>query len=110
MGRVLYGTSWISEDELCLGLFEMNEQAPDYSGFRRYQIIFVMRNDKPAEFRIDLGPEKAFRRDQFRIPGGVINDQTHKIEILHTVGELREIAEWIREAPAMDIRELCQVG
>lgn len=110
MARILYGTDWISEDEPCLGLFEMNEQAPDYSGFRRYQIIYVVRHDRIAEFRIDLGAEKAFRRDQFNIPGGVINTKTGKMDILHTVGELREIAEWIREKPAMDIRELCRVG
>lgn len=68
-----------------------------------------MRNDKPTEFRQDLGAAKDFQGiDQFRIPGGAIDD-SGVIYIEETVGSLIEIANQMRGKPSFDKRELVQV-
>lgn len=88
----------VSMDEPCIGLCEMNlPSGLPGGGIRRYQIIYVVRDDKRAEFKRDLGPAKKFRADQFRIPGAVIDDTTRRVTILHTVGQLVEIANRMRE-------------
>ena len=97
MTNIIVGATSLSPDEPCFGLCEMNLQAPDNKGFRRYQIIYVVRNDRVAEFRRDLGPAGDFKADQFRIPGGIIDPVTKKIYTEETVGRLTEIAEQLRE-------------
>uniref|UniRef100_A0A6M3KCY5 Uncharacterized protein n=1 Tax=viral metagenome TaxID=1070528 RepID=A0A6M3KCY5_9ZZZZ len=102
--KLLYGTTWISEEEPCLGLFEMNLQTPDYSGFHRYQIIYVMRGDAPAEYREDMGKESLWKgAEQIRIPGGAMEDGKYYVE--ETVGTLRQMASQLRVNP-IDIRDL----
>jgi len=104
--KLRYGTHWVTEDEPCLGLYEMNLQSPNSRGFHRYQIIFVMRGDKPAEYRRDMGLAKNFKADQLRVLGGVKDDVTGKFYIEHTVGELREIADQRRGVNLFDKGEL----
>lgn len=90
-------TDYILFDEPCYGLYELNYKSPDQHTRRRYQIIIVMRNDKPAEYRKDMGSVKKFKGlDQFRIPGGVQNETTGRFDIVHTVGELMDIADYLR--------------
>jgi len=89
-------TITISLDEPAVSLSELNLQAPDSKGWRRYQIIYVVRRDRIAEYREDLGLREAFIANEFRIPGGVYDEKTGAIECLHTVGELRDIADWTR--------------
>jgi len=97
---LLQGTDWVSLDEKALGLYEMNMQSPDYSGFHRYQIILVTRGEKPAEYRRDLGKvQKKWKRDQLRIPS--YNE--------HTVGELQDMAEEMRNEPAFDKYDLAGI-
>ena len=110
MTKLLYGTQYVLLDEPCLGLYEMNLQAPDSSGFRRYQIIYVMRGDKPAEMRKDMGKAKSFTANQFRIPGGAKDEVTGRYYIEHTVGELIDIANHMRGNPPFDKRELAGVN
>lgn len=88
-------TLQVSPDEPCFGLAEMNLQGPSYRGFHRYQIVYVIRADHLAEHREDLGLAARFHADQFRIPGGVVSD-LGRYEIVHTVGELRDIADQLR--------------
>ena len=64
----------------------------------RFQVIIVVRDDSLAEFRIDLGLASDFKRPEFRIPGGVVVGHG-RIEILHTVAELQEIADTLRHTP-----------
>jgi len=111
MAKILYGTHWIAEDEPCLGLFEIHEQSLGSHGFHRYQIIYVMRGDKPAEYRLDMGLVKDhwLDVDSFRIPGGAYNEETDKFYVEHTVGELREMAESLRCSKSWDKRELAKV-
>jgi len=105
MAKILYGTHYINEDEPCLGLFELELQSPGSKGFHRYQIIYVMRGEKPAEFRKDMGLASEFNHDQLRIPGGAYDPDTDKYYVEHTVGELRQIADQLRLIP-MDKKDL----
>lgn len=95
---VLAATNAVSMDEPCLGLVEVNLQSPGSKGFRRYQIITVIRNDGKAECWRNLGKAARWKIDQFRILGGVQADNG-RFEIVHTVGELYDIATYMREGP-----------
>jgi len=106
MAKLRYGTHYIAEDEPCLGLFEMNLQSPGSRGFHRYQIIYVMRDDMPAEYRKDMGLAKKFKAIQIRIPGGAWDEYTGRYYVEHTVGELVEMARDMRENPSFDLQEL----
>lgn len=97
MGVLIAGTETVRLDEPCFGLAELNLQSPGSKGWRRYQVLQVVRNDRIAEHRRDLGPAGLFVAPQFRIPGGVIDEATGRIEILHTVGELVDIADYQRD-------------
>jgi len=92
MGRVTVATQWIDFNEPAFRLREMNLQAPNGTGWHRYQIISVVRDDRLAEYQEDLGPREDFSADEFEIPGGVWDSLTGKGEILHTVAELRAYA------------------
>ncbi len=96
---LIIGTQAVNTDEPCLNLSEVNLVRPDSKGIDRYLILTVIRNDKPEEFRVDLGSAKNFKVEEFRIPGGAIDERTGKIYIEHNVGELLEIANTLRERP-----------
>jgi hypothetical protein len=103
MSKILYGTHFVSTDEPCVGLFEVEEQSPMSKGFHRYQVVYVLRGDKPAEYRIDMGSIKKWKGvSQLRIPGGAEIDGKFYIE--ETVGRLRDIADMIR-GEELDMRE-----
>ena len=93
---LLAETLAVSEDEPCFMLAELNFQSPGSRGWRRYQHLVVVRDEKLADARIDLGPAKEHTAPGFRIPGGVHDEKSGRIEILHTVGELRDIADFQR--------------
>ena len=101
MGKLIAAAIEVHLDEPAFNLTEINLQAPDNKEWRRYQIISVLRGDKLAEYREDLGPRDNFTADAFRIPGGVWDAATRRIEVLHSVGELREIAEVVRLGPTV---------
>ena len=101
MTKLISATVDVHLDEPAFNLTEVNLQAPDNSGWRRYQIIFVVRGERMAEYREDLGPKESFTADSFRIPGGVWDASTRRMEVLHSVGELREIAEYVRLGPTV---------
>lgn len=96
MTGLIPATHAVKMEEPCFLLTEQNLQRPDSRGWRRYQIMYVVRNDRLAEFRKDLGPARSFSTEVFRILGGVRDEQTGRIHILHTVGELVDIAEFFR--------------
>lgn len=89
-------TLWVSMDEPAYYLIESNLQSPGSRGWRRYQRIWVIRNDAVAEWKKDLGAAANFTAPGFGIPGGVTDEQTGHIEVFHTVGELVDIADAIR--------------
>ena len=101
MSKLISAAIEVHLDEPAFNLSEINLQAPDNSGWRRYQIIYVVRGERMAEYREDLGPKDDFSADSFRIPGGVWDANTKRMEVLHSVGELREIAEYVRLGPTV---------
>jgi hypothetical protein len=103
-------TNVVNLNEPCFGLFEINLQSPGSRGFHRYQILYVVRGDKLSEAWLDMGLAKKFKVDQFRIPGGVADGETGRIEICHTVGELMDIADFLRINRPFDKRELVKVN
>lgn len=90
---MIIGTSYVLPSEPAFNLSEVNLQSPGSRGWRRYQVITVVRNDQLADHKIDLGPAKDFKADQIRIPGGVVDEVSGKIYIEHTVQELQAIAD-----------------
>lgn len=80
-------------DEAAYGLSEVNLLGPWVEGvgetMRRYQIIYVNRDDRLAEYREDLGLASDFDAITFRIPS----------LWEHTVGELKDIATDLRNRP-----------
>ena len=95
------GTNYILPDEPCFTLSELDEMTP--TGLRRVRNYFVIRGDKIAKYREDMGDAKDFKTDQRRILGGVKIGE--KIYIEHTVNELREIADQMK-LTSFDKREL----
>lgn len=53
-------TDFYSPDEKVLGLQEVELLTPDSKATHRYQILYVVRNDKPAKYITDLGSVVAF--------------------------------------------------
>lgn len=97
MSKLILGTNVVAMDEPAWSLKEINGPAPDSKSVRRWQVIKVVRNDCLVEFRRDLGLAKRYAANEFLIPGGVLTDEaTGRAEILHTVGELYDIAELLR--------------
>lgn len=104
---MIAGTDFVLEDEPCFALFERNIMPPDSRGVRRYEILHIIRNWMPYEYRRDMGLESAWQGIQeFRILGGILEGNI--LEAYETVGSMREMAQKIRHAPAMDIVELVQ--
>ena len=99
MNKLFPATLVIRRDEPCFNLSELNQLSSGLNqALHRFQVIIVVRDDRLAEYRVDLGPAGAFNRPEFRIPGGVVVGHG-RIEILHTVAELMEIADNLRNTP-----------
>jgi len=96
--EIIPSTSYVLYDEPCFRLAEVNLQSPGSRGWRRYQVVYVIRNDRLAEYRKDLGPAKKFNANQFQIPGGGYEDNG-RMWIEETVGRLMEIADTLRSRP-----------
>lgn len=93
-------TTRVSPDEPCLLLTEQVLQRPGSRGWRRFQILHVMRGDTAAEYRKDMGPASKFKGvDSFRVPGGARDADTGRYYVEHTVGELRDVADALRDLP-----------
>ena len=106
---LLPATLEISYDELAYSLSELIQPSP-LGAPRRFQIILVIRDNDLAEYRIDLGPSSDFTAPEFRSPGGIVDEITGRGEILHTVGELKDIAIEMRErgVPTLPRRDIWQ--
>ena len=75
---------------------EAHLQSPDSKGFHRYRIILVNRDGKLAEFREDMGLASNFKGiRQFNVPS----------LWEHSVSELLEIADVLRNETFIDIKE-----
>ncbi len=96
-------TDYVIDDEPCYNLSELNLVADD-GKFHRYQILAVMRGDRLAEYKEDMGLTKDFKAHQLRVMGGDI--QNNRIYIEETVASLREEANLMRDETPLNIREL----
>lgn len=96
MSKILFGTHYVTPDEPCFSLKEVNLRTPDSKGIHRYMIVTVVRNDKLAEHRRDLGPASAFTMEEFVVPGGMTDPINKRIYIEETVGRLMQIADELR--------------
>lgn len=74
-------------DEPCWLLRETNELNKSMRSLRRYQRVWVNRNDHIAVFTKDLGLASDFTYPELQIPA----------EWQHSVAELQEIADQVRE-------------
>jgi len=90
----------VSPGEKAFALYEVAEQSPESRGFHRYQVILVNRDDKLAEFRVDMG-----RADKWK------NVRLINIPSLweHTVSELQFIAGQIRDESPQDELDLVEL-
>lgn len=102
----------ISYDEPALSLAETDVMSGQPGlGLRRVRKIRVIRSDAVATYEEDLGPSIAFIAGSFYLAGGVVvkkngevtplpenipHEQVHRIQALHTVGELMDIAAILR--------------
>ena len=104
---LLPATLEVSYDEPAFNLAELIQPVP-VGEPRRFQIILVLRNGALAEYRTDLGPASEFITPEFRIIGGVVDEVTGRGEILHTVGELKDMADdmHINAAPIVQTRDV----
>lgn len=73
-------------------LRETNELNKSFRSRRRYQRIWVNRNDELTVFTKDLGPAADFTYPELQIPA----------EWEHTVAELQAIAEEVREGKELN--------
>jgi len=96
MAKLLGGTQFVLGNEACYRLSEVNLQSPDSRGFHRYQILWVIRDDRITEYVEDMGLSKNIKSDPLIILG--CEDET--------VSRLKDIADQIREDPPFDKREL----
>ena len=88
----------VSGDERAFWLTEFPYQSPNFRGFHRYQIIYVVRDGMLAEFHTDMGVSKGVK--YISIPG----------YFEHTVAQLRDLADEERnEKDRVDFMDLLQL-
>ena len=79
-------------------LWEEDKWNPPDNQRHRYQMVAVVRDDKPAIFTQDLGPSVKYPGIPFQAHGAVKSDTGHTF-IIHTVSELQYYAEISRNSP-----------
>lgn len=99
---IMPATTWVLADEPCCSLSELNEMAPDFHSLRRYQILHVVRGDRLAEYRTDLGLASDFRALPFQIVGGFMDGKTGRIYIEETVSRMKDMADQMRNRDESD--------
>lgn len=90
----------VTGDEKAMALLEVNSQSPGNRGMHRYQIIYVIRGDRVAEFRRDMGMAKKWRGVQY------LNIPSY---LEHSVDELMDIADYLRSERKIDLHEWLQL-
>ena len=92
-------TKYVTEDEPCYLLAELNLISASRMQRHRYQVLKVARSDRLVTAYVDLGLASRHKADEFTIPGGYVDESTGRGSVFSTVGELREIANRLRDAP-----------
>ena len=94
----------VSPDEPCLRLSELYQLDENNSKLRRYQVTYVIRYDKPAKHMLDMGPYESFTTSEFHLPGAVKDERTGNVTIVHTVAELQDVANALRDQPQEQVK------
>jgi len=102
------GTAFLLDDEPCFCLTE--DDHVENLKRNRYRSYTVVRGDRLATYREDMGNSKKFKTDPIRVMGGVVDEFTGKIYIEHTVGELRDIAQSLRNKPMFKMGEFMGIA
>ena len=97
VSRIELSSTEIMGHEPCYYISEMNKQAHDSSGFRRFQTITVIRNDRKVKFERDIGDSRLFG-EQFQLVCGVPNGKGGG-EALYTVEEAIRMAQTMNLKP-----------
>ncbi len=100
MAELTIAANTIRGNERAIGLVETNYQSPGNHGFHRYQIIYVIRDGRLAEFRRDMGVSENFKG---------INPMNIPSLLEHTVDELMFLADDFRGQPKLDVHELLEL-
>lgn len=88
----------VNGDEKAFWLTEFPYQSPNFKGLHRYQIVYVVRNGKLAEFHTDMGVSKGVK--YISIPS----------YFEYTVDQLRDLADEERnEKDRVDFMDLLQL-
>ena len=87
----------VHPNEYALLLQELTQPSPGFRESHRYQIIKVVRGDRIATYRKDLGPARNFRGTDMSFIGGQIDDRAGRGKMWHTVAELQAMAEETRD-------------
>lgn len=101
MTRLARATSYAEDNEKAMGIAEVEKMHPDNHGFHRFQIIYVIRDGKIAEFTKDLGMAKDY---------SWTNPFTIYSFMEYSVGELMGMAEQVRNTPPYDKADLAGVS
>lgn len=94
---------FVAEDEPCYLLAELHLLNASNMARHRYQILKVVRSDRLVTAYVDLGPAALHSAGEFTVPGGYVDDATGRGYVFSTVGELRELADRIREEPRREV-------
>ena len=89
MSRLDLVTLQVSNDEPAYNYGEINRDG------RRMRVIQLKRGDQFTQYWEDMGPEEDFTASEFYIPAYV--PSSYGIESAHTVGELMDIGNQMRE-------------
>ena len=96
---MILGTTYVLPDEPAINLAEVNLMAPtgveSDTALYRFQILIIMRDGDPTEYRERLGLACDFKANQFRIMGGMLDGDELFVE--ETVGTLKEMADQMRD-------------
>ncbi len=93
---IIPATLSVNGNEKAYSLQEVHLQSPGSRGFHRYRILMVNRDGKLAEYREDMGLASKFKGiRQFNVPS--IWE--------HSVDELLEIANVLRNETFIDVKE-----
>lgn len=96
MNKITPITTTIFGNEKVWDYLELHQMSPDKLEVRRYRIIFVNRNGNIAEYRESMGAAKLFKGvRELRIPG----------LWQHTVDELLDLADYLRNETAIDLKD-----
>lgn len=91
-------TDYVDRAEGCLRLWEEDRWVPMEMCNHRFQMIAVVRGDRPAVYTKDLGPSKNFTGLPFQACGAVKSDTGHTF-LIDEVGFLMDKAEEYRNTP-----------